>query len=65
MKKTISQIAFWTSIIFGAIIIGLGYKYGGSVSITQQLPILNLLVTISSIVFGLMGVWLAVIYADS
>lgn len=63
--KYVPNIVFWVSIGIGAALFISSILVGGYIPIAEQLPVLNLLVTISSIVFGLMGVWLAVIYADS
>lgn len=63
--KYLPNILFWFAIFFGGALFFSSLLVGGNIAITDQLAVLNLLVTISSIVFGLMGVWLAVIYADS
>lgn len=63
--KVVQGIFFWLSVVSALLFLVAAFLLGGNVPIADQVPILNLLVTISSIVFGLMGVWLAVIYAES
>lgn len=65
MKKIIINISLGIICFITVSLVIISALLGNNIPIADQLPILRLLVTISSIVFGLMGVWLAVIYADS
>lgn len=40
------------------------YNYGSEVPVSTQIDLLNFLVTISSVVFGVVGIWLAVVFPD-
>lgn len=44
------------------VVTSLSIMFGGEISITEQKEILNIQLTIASIVFGVMGVWLAVVF---
>jgi hypothetical protein len=65
LKKIVLNIISVIGLIFALFLVIISGILGKNIPIADQIPILRLLVTISSIVFGLMGVWLAVIYADS
>ncbi len=43
----------------------LSYKYGGNVSLHSQLENIDRLQNISSVIFGVMGAWIALIYPES
>ncbi len=48
--------------MFAIIIVGISIVYGGGVAFSEQMPIYDGLKVTSSIIFGVMGAWIALVY---
>ena len=60
------KIIFWCVLVVLAFLNGvLSFLFGGRVSVSEMLPFLDSLLIVASIIFGIVGAWLAIIWQNS
>jgi hypothetical protein len=50
---------------FGFLVVGLLFHHGGSISISEQMPLYEGIRNTAAIIFGVMGAWLAILHPES